>query len=174
MLRALIGFFLLLHHHMAAALPGWASGNVEIDGDLGWMTVVLTAGLLGAIGINKELATTHTPMATHLVKWIGRAAVAAVLYVIIVAPFSYVDTHVCKVLLGAWSIAKASHALYVAGLEAGLRVDAEMCKTFHSHPTSVNLKPPLSSPSQPDQESAIPLRHSDHPSDDQRSPDASR
>ena len=125
MLRALIGPLLLLHHHIAAALPGWASGNVEVDGDPGWMAVVLAAGLMGVVGLNKDLAAKHTPTVTSCIKWLGRAAVAAVLFVIIVAPFSYVDTHTAKVLVAAWSIAKASHALYISGLEAGLRTESD-------------------------------------------------
>lgn len=125
MRRTLIGSLLLLHHHIAAALPGWASGNVEIDGDQGWMAVVLAAGVLGAIGMNKETAAKHTPVVTSCIKWLGRAAVAAVLFVMIVAPFGYVDTHTAKVLVGAWSIAKASHALYISGLEAGLRIESD-------------------------------------------------
>lgn len=125
MRRALIGSLLLLHHHIAAALPGWASGNLEVDGDTGWVAALLVAGFLGAVGTNKEFAAKQTPVVTDIVMWLGRVAAAAVVLTIVLAPFTQIDTFPVKGLLVAWAIAKAAHALYICGMEAGLRIESD-------------------------------------------------
>jgi hypothetical protein len=126
MLQILIGVLLLLYSHLAAAAaPVWASGIMEIEGDPNWMIMLLMAGVVAALSMNKVLVAKHTPNVAGCIKWVGRAAVIAVILVIIGPPFFHVDPHSARLLLGIWSFAKVSHALYISGMEAGFRIDTD-------------------------------------------------